>query len=152
MNFEFYMKKALDQAIMALDHDEVPIGAVIVHNNKIIGKGYNMTKSLHDATAHAEMIAITAACDALQSDHLQDCQIFVTVEPCAMCAGALINAKIPQLIYGASEAKYGACGSVIDLFEKKQFNHFVQVIDGVMEDDAKSLMQLFFQNKRRFQN
>ena len=146
------MKKALDQAIIALDHEEVPIGAIIVHESQIVGKGYNMTKTLNDPTAHAEMIAITAACDTLQTTHLTNCQIFVTVEPCAMCAGALINSKMGQLIYGASEPKFGACGSVIDIFEKKQFNHFVQVIDGIMAEDSATLMQLFFNNKRRHRN
>lgn len=146
------MKKALDQAILAYDAKEVPIGAVVVKDGRIIGRGYNRTKGLNDPTAHAEVIAITAACETLEQDRLVDCQLYVTVEPCAMCAGAIINSKVSQLIYGANEPKYGSCGSVIDLFEKKYFNHHVQVIDGVMAADAESLLKLFFQEKRKALN
>ncbi len=149
MDFTYFMKKALDQAILAYDSKEIPIGAVVVKDGRIIGRGYNRTKSLNDPTAHAEIIAITAACETLEEDRLVGCQLFVTVEPCTMCSGAIINSKVSQLIYGTNEAKYGACGSVINLFEKKYFNHFVQVIDGVMAEDAASLMQLFFQEKRK---
>jgi tRNA(adenine34) deaminase len=149
MDFRYFMKKALDQAILAYDNKEVPIGAVVVKDGRIIGRGYNRTKALNDPTAHAEIIAITAACETLQEDRLVGCQLYVTVEPCAMCAGAILNSKLEQLIYGANEAKYGACGSVVDLFEKKYFNHLTQVIDGVMANDASSLMQLFFKEKRK---
>lgn len=149
MDFNYFMKKALDQAILAYDNKEVPIGAVVVKDGRIIGRGYNRTKSLNDPTAHAEIIAITAACETLQEDRLVDCQLYVTVEPCAMCAGAVINAKVSQLIYGTNEPKYGACGSVIDLFERKYFNHFVQIIDGVLSEDCRAILQLFFQEKRK---
>lgn len=152
MNFEFFMKKAIDEAVNAYELKEVPIGAVVVHENRIIGKGYNMTETLNDPTAHAEMIAITAACETMKSKRLKNCQLFVTHEPCAMCAGAIIHARLSQVIYAANEYKFGACGSVVDLFDKQYFNHQVQIIDGVMASDAESLIRLFFQEKRKEKN
>ena len=146
--YEHFMKKALDEAIKAYDADEVPIGAVVVHNNQIIGRGYNMTKQLKDPTAHAEMIAITAACEYMQTDHLTECVLFVTVEPCSMCAGALVNSKIKKVVFGAYETKYGACGSILNIVEHPKLNHQVEIVDGVMLNDAKSLMSLFFNSKR----
>lgn len=146
------MKKAIDQAVIAYDCGEVPIGAVVVYEGQIVGRGYNMTKTLRDPTAHAEMLAITAACETLESERLDDCQLYVTVEPCAMCAGAIIHARLHQLIYGANEPKTGACGSVVDLFAKQYFNHYVQVVDGIMAPDCQSLMKLFFQEKRKTLN
>ena len=142
------MKKAIDEAVKAYDINEVPIGAVIVKETKIVGRGYNMTRSLNDATAHAEMIAITAACETLETDHLSDCILYVTVEPCSMCTGAMLNSKIKKVVFGAYELKYGACGSVVNLAENTKLNHQIEVLDGVMEADCSSLMSLFFKEKR----
>jgi len=145
---DYYMKKAIDEAVKAYDINEVPIGAVIVKETKIVGRGYNMTRSLNDATAHAEMIAITAACETLETDHLSDCILYVTVEPCSMCTGAMLNSKIKKVVFGAYELKYGACGSVVNLAENTKLNHQIEVLDGVMEADCSSLMSLFFKEKR----
>ena len=131
MNFNFdhtMMQEAVKQAKIAAEKDEVPVGAVIVFQDKIISRAHNQVESLKDPTAHAEMIAITQAANALSSKWLQDCTIYVTLEPCSMCAGALVLARIKRLFFGASDPKAGACGSVADIAQHPQLNHNFQYL------------------------
>lgn len=146
---EFFMKEALRQAKKAFEADEVPIGAVIVHNNQIIARAHNQVETLKDPTAHAEMIAITQATNHLSSKWLQDCTLYVTIEPCSMCAGALVLARIGHVCYGAAEPKTGACGSVIDIVRHKQLNHNLDVQGGILELDCGGMVKEFFQKKRK---
>src|SRR5215470_17163689 len=126
------MRAALREAQAALAKDEVPIGCVIVHEGMIIGRGHNQVEGLQDATAHAEIIAIGAASNALESWRLTDCTLYVTLEPCAMCAGAMILARVGRLVYGAADPKAGACGSVLDVIHERRLNHRVEVTTGVL--------------------
>ena len=144
---EKYMREALVEANAAKAEDEIPVGAVIVFRGQIIGKGHNMTEKLHDPTAHAEMIAITAATEAMGGKYLTDCTIYVTVEPCPMCAGAIINARIPCVVFGAREDSFGSCGSVIDLFSER-YGHRPAVYSGVLAEDCARLMSDFFRTLR----
>lgn len=143
------MFAALQEAEKALEEDEVPIGAVVVHNNKIIGRGYNQTERLNDSTAHAEMLAITAASNHLKSKILENCDIYVTVEPCVMCAGAILNSRINKVFFSAFEPKFGAAGSVYNLLEKNKYNHQISVFSGIYAEESKQMMQSFFLKKRR---
>ena len=142
------MYAALQEAELAFEEDEVPIGAVVVYQNRIIGRGHNQVKMLNDATAHAELIAITAASNHLNSSVLDNCEIYITVEPCVMCAGAILNSKIPKVYFAAFEPKYGAAGSVYNLLEGNKYNHNVDVFSGIYSDESKKLMQSFFFKKR----
>lgn len=142
------MKEALKEATQAYDEDEVPVGAVIVYNNKIIARAHNQIKRLKDPTAHAEIIAITQAANSLQNERLLDTHIYVTIEPCAMCAGAIILARIKHLIFGASDPKAGACGSVVDLLSNERLNHHVQATKGILAKDCAQLLKGFFKIKR----
>jgi tRNA(adenine34) deaminase len=144
-----FMRAALGEARRAGDAGDVPVGAVIVHDGRIIGRGHNQRELLQDPTAHAEMIAITAAAAALGSWRLIDCTLYVTLEPCTMCAGALVQARLPKLIYGAVDPKAGACGSVYRLVDDGLTNHTVAVISGLLADDSRELLQEFFQEQRR---
>lgn len=144
-----FMSQALKEAAKAFSQDEVPVGAVIVHENKIIGRAYNQTLLLKDATAHAEMIAITQACETLQSDRLRGVTVYVTLEPCAMCIGAMIHARIERLVFGAREAKMGACGSIINLPAEGKWNHQFKIEEGLLEFEAAALLQEFFKQRRR---
>ncbi len=146
--YEKWMKFALLEAIKAYDSGEVPIGCVIVKNSKIIGKGYNQVESLRDATAHAEMIAITSASSTNQDWRLNDCFLFVTKEPCPMCAGAILNSRIKAIIYGISDNEIGACGSYYDICRDNKQNNFPIIKGGVLEEDSRSLITEFFQNRR----
>jgi tRNA(adenine34) deaminase len=143
-----FMREALHLAQRALDEDEVPVGAVIVHKNRIIAKSYNQTNLLKDPTAHAEMLAITQAAEYLKHDRLLDTQLYVTLEPCVMCIGAMIHARIGKLTFGARNVKYGACGSVINVLQDGRWNHEIQVEEGLMRDEAAALLQEFFKKKR----
>jgi len=143
------MEAALREARAAADSDEVPIGCVIVHDGIVIGRGRNQTEALQDATAHAEIVAIGAASNALQSWRLLDCTMYVTLEPCAMCAGAIILARIPRLVYGAADPKAGACGSVLDVIHEPRLNHRVDVSMGPLADECGALLREFFIRKRR---
>ena len=143
-----FMREALRQAERALERDEVPIGVVIVHKNRVIAKAFNQTNLLKDPTAHAEMIAITQAAAHLQHERLLETEIYSTVEPCAMCLGAIIHARIPKLFYGAPNEKYGACGSVVDLLKEGRWNHTVAVEKGLLAAESAVLMQGFFRTKR----
>ena len=143
------MYAALTEAAKAIDADEVPIGAVVVYQNKIIGRGYNQTEMLKDSTAHAEMIAITAASNHLQSKFLNECDLYVTVEPCVMCSGAILLSRVKNLYFGAFEPKFGACGSLFNIAESEKYNHKLNVFSGVYADEAKSLMENYFRMKRK---
>ncbi len=140
---EYFMQQALRQARMAFDDGEVPVGAVIVVEDRIIGKGYNQTEMLNDVTAHAEMIAITAAAGHMNSKFLDECTLYVTVEPCLMCAGALKWARFHRIVYGASEPKFGFSKDVPNLFGKK-----TELVGGVLADECGSLMTQFFKERR----
>ena len=143
------MRAALRDARASAEADEVPVGCVIVHDGIVIGRGHNQTESLQDATAHAEIIAIGAASNALGSWRLTDCTLYVTLEPCAMCGGAIVLARVPRLVYGAFDPKAGACGSVLDVIHEPRLNHRVQVTPGVLADECGDLLREFFQRKRK---
>ncbi|MCO4820090.1 MAG: nucleoside deaminase [Bacteroidetes bacterium] len=137
------MKQAIKQALLAFEDDEVPIGAVVVVNNQIIGKGYNQTRRLKDATAHAEMLALTSAFNHFSTSILDECTLYVTVEPCPMCAGALQWARLKQVVYGASEPKSG-----FSLYSPSLLHQKTEIVSGVLEPECKDLMQKFFEAKR----
>lgn len=145
---ELYMKQALEEAHKAFDDDEVPVGVVIVHEGQIIARAHNQIKMLKDPTAHAEMIAITQAAAHLQNERLNECILYVTLEPCAMCVGAAVLARLKAIVYGARDSKTGACGSAIDLAKPGLFNHALEVINGIMEPECRTIMQEFFLAKR----
>ena len=146
---EYFMEMALREAHHALAAEEVPIGAVVIHQGKIIGRGDNSNRRLKDPTAHAEMIAITSACNHLQSRYLEDTTLYVTIEPCSMCAGAIVLARLPRLVFGAYDTKAGACGSVFNLVQDPRLNHTVEVISGVKEFDCAGVISQFFE---KYQN
>jgi tRNA(adenine34) deaminase len=142
------MRIALEQARIAFDEDEVPVGAIVVHEDRIIGAAHNQRESLKDPTAHAEMIAITQAADALGSWRLNDCLLYVTLEPCPMCAGAIVQARIPTVIYGTTDSKAGACHSLYQITADSRLNHQAMVIGGVLQVECKSMLQEFFAAQR----
>ena len=137
------------EAEYALEKNEVPIGAVIVYNNRIIGKGYNQTETLKDATAHAEMIAITAASANLQSKLLDECDIYITAEPCIMCSGAILLSRIRTVYFSIFEPKFGAAGSLFNLIESGKYNHKPNLFSGIYSDESKMLLENFFKSKRK---
>jgi tRNA(adenine34) deaminase len=147
-----FMRMALAEAAKAADEGEVPVGAVVVHQGRIIGKGRNARERLQDATAHAEILAITAASQALGSWRLEECTLYVTLEPCPMCMGASLNARVPRIVYGASEPKFGACGSVVDLRAPPGFNHRCEVQSGVMAEESSRMLVTFFRALRQQRN
>jgi tRNA(adenine34) deaminase len=142
------MQEALKEAAKAFDADEVPVGAVIIHKGTIIARAHNQMLTLKDPTAHAEMIAITQAADCLRNERLINCSLYVTIEPCPMCAGASVLARIEKIIYGADDPKSGACGSVINIANNKKLNHRIEVISGVLREDCAYLLKEFFKKKR----
>lgn len=142
------MRTAIAEARIALAEDEVPIGAVVVHDGRIIGRGHNQRETLNDPTAHAEMIAITAAASHLQSWRLEDCTLFVTLEPCAMCAGAIVLARIPRLVFGAMDPKSGACVSLYSILTDDRLNHRVNMKQSFLADECGALLQEFFAAQR----
>jgi tRNA(adenine34) deaminase len=146
---ERFMRLALREAEAALEHEDVPIGAVIVHQGEVIGRGHNQRELLGDPTAHAEMIAMTAAAEHVGSWRLLDCTLYVTLEPCVMCAGALIQARLPALVYGADDPKGGGCGSVYDIVGEGKLNHTVTVTRGILADECAALLRAFFEQQRR---
>ena len=145
---EQWMRRALDLARRALEEEEVPVGAVIVHNDRVLGEGYNQREALNDPTAHAEMIAITQAAENLGSWRLTDCALFVTLEPCPMCAGAIVQARLPTVVYGTSDPKGGACHSLYHLTDDVRLNHRATVIGGVLREECRGLLQDFFARQR----
>ena len=144
----YYMEQALQLAKEAAAEGEVPVGCVIVRKDQIVGRGRNRRETGKTALGHAEIEAIADACKNLGGWRLWECTLYVTLEPCPMCAGAIINARIPRVVFGASDAKCGACGSVCDLFSM-DFNHHPQVDKGLMEEQAQQLLTDFFQNLRQ---
>ncbi len=147
MNHEYFMAEALRLAREAVADGDVPVGCVIVRDGEIVGRGRNRREANADATAHAEVEAIREACARLRSWRLQDCALYVTLEPCPMCAGAIVNARIREVRYGAKEEKSGCCGSVLNLFEER-FNHRPRVYQGPLGPECEGLLQEFFQNLR----
>lgn len=145
---EAFMAAALRDATVAESHGEVPVGAVVVHEGHIIGRGFNQNKTLNDPTAHAEMIAITAGCAKLQSRYLEGATLYVSIEPCAMCAGAIVLSRLSRLVYGATDPKTGACGSVFNIVQYPRLNHQVEIIKGVREQECAELISNFFQSIR----
>jgi len=143
------MYAALQEAELAYEEDEVPIGAVVVHKNRIIGRGHNQTERLNDATAHAEIIAITAASNHLKSKYLTNCDLYVTVEPCLMCSGGILLSHIKNLYFSIYEPKLGACGSIYNVIENNKYNHSINVFNGIYSDESKNLLQTFFREKRK---
>ena len=146
---EYWMELALKEAELAYDRKEVPVGAVIVHDGKVIGRGSNQIEMLQDPTAHAEIIAITAAASHLENRRLENCTLYVTLEPCAMCAGAIVLARIPLLVFGAYDPKAGAVTSLYTITNDTRLNHRVHAIGGVLEEKCGGLMKEFFVKKRR---
>ena len=142
------MRAALREARESLLRDEVPVGCVVVHDGTIVGRGYNQVEALQDATAHAEILAIGAASNALGSWRLSDCTLYVTLEPCAQCAGALVLAKLGRLVFGAYDPKAGMCGSVGDLVRHPRLNHRVEVLGGIDAEACGELLQAFFRERR----
>ena len=145
---ERWMQAALREAEKAFELNEVPIGCVIVRDERIIAKGHNLTEQLKDATAHAEMMAITAASAALESRYLTDVTLYVTIEPCAMCAGAIVLARIPRLVFGAYDIKAGACGTLYTITEDPRLNHQVHTVGGVLDNNCALLVQEYFRSQR----
>ena len=143
-----YMQLALDLAKNAAANNEVPVGAIVVQNDQIIGRGANSPIRLSDPTAHAEIIAMREAATFLGNYRLVDCTLYVTLEPCAMCSGAMQHARIAKLVYGANDPKTGACGSVIDLMNEPKLNHHTQVIGGVMAHECGAVLSDFFKQRR----
>ncbi len=146
---ERFMQEALKEAQEAFDEDEVPVGCVIVYKGRIIARSHNQVELLKDPTAHAEMIAITQAASFLKSERLINCSIYVTIEPCSMCAGALVLARMKNLIYGADDPKTGACGSVVNIANNKKLNHRIKVTKGILKEECSSLLKEFFKKKRK---
>ena len=146
---EHFMRIALEEAELAVREGEVPIGAVIVHENRLIARAHNQREQLHDPTAHAEMIAITQAAEALQSWRLEGCTLYVTLEPCPMCAGAILQARIPVVVYGALDPKAGAVDSLFQLLSDPRLNHRCQIVPGVLAEPCGQVLTRFFQEQRR---
>jgi tRNA(adenine34) deaminase len=148
MTDELYMRQALGLAAQAAAHGEVPVGAIVVKDGNVIGRGYNQPISTHDPSAHAEIVALRDAAACLRNYRLTGCELFVTVEPCIMCAGAVMHARIARIVYGAIEPKTGACGSVIDLLGSADLNHHAEVVSGVLAADCSAQLIRFFASRR----
>ena len=142
------MKIALKEAKKAYNKEEIPVGTVIVRDNKVISKGYNLKEIRKDAISHAEIIAITKACKKLDAWRLSNCEMYVTLEPCAMCTGAIINSRIKKIYIGTMDPKTGACGSVLNLLDFK-FNHKVEIETGILQKDCEKILKDFFKNLRK---
>jgi len=143
-----FMALALEQAQLAWDRGEVPVGAVVVKDGEVIATGFNQPISGHDPTAHAEIVALRAAADKLGNYRLPGCDLYVTLEPCIMCSGAMMHARLARVIYAATDPKTGACGSVVNLFDEPSLNHHTDVVGGVLADQASSLLRAFFAERR----
>ncbi len=148
MSDDEFMREALQLADTARSAGEVPVGAVVVHDGRIVGRGFNAPISGHDPTAHAEIQALRNAASALGNYRLTDCSLYVTLEPCLMCSGAIMHARIARLVFGASDPKTGACGSVINAFAEQRLNHHTTVQGGVLADECGSLLSTFFRERR----
>ena len=146
---DYWMKIALAEAEKALELGETPVGAIIVKEGRIIGRGGNRVETLRDPTAHAEIIAIGAAAEATRYERLLDTTMYVTLEPCPMCSGAIVLARIPRLVYGATDPKMGACGSLYDVCRDPRLNHTVEVVSGVMRNECSFMLRDFFRTLRQ---
>ena len=144
-----HMEMALQEAVKAFQVDEVPIGAVVIQNNTVIGRGYNQRETLKDPTAHAEMIAITAAANTKGDWRLNDCVLYVTKEPCPMCAGAIVNSRLKMVVFGCYDEQEGCCGSLYQICRDPRFKHQLIVKGGILEDHCNALIQEFFTQKRK---
>jgi len=144
-----YMELAFREAEEAYKKDEVPVGAVVVFEDKIIGRGHNQVEALHDATAHAEIIALSAAYNHFDDWRLENCILVSTLEPCAMCAGAAVLSRIKTIVYGAKDEKFGACDSIFHIPQETKTNHQIEVVSGIMQDDVSALMKHFFSQIRK---
>ncbi|MBU0617849.1 MAG: tRNA adenosine(34) deaminase TadA [Planctomycetes bacterium] len=142
------MQEAIELARKALETEDVPIGALVVHRGRVIGRGCNQREKLQDPTAHAEMLALTAAAEYIGHWRLEDCTLYVTLEPCPMCAGALVQARVSRLVYGAADAKAGACGSLYEITQDARLNHQVETVAGVMAEQCAELLMAFFRRRR----
>ena len=149
MDYNKFMQIAYKEAEKAYKTNEVPIGCIIVYNNKIIGKGYNKRVSQGNVLAHAEIIAINEACGYIGDWRLEDTTLFVTVEPCPMCAGAIVQARIKEVVFGTRNPKAGCVGSVFNLLQEEKFNHQVDIVEGVMAEECSNLMKDFFKEFRK---
>ena len=149
---ETFMREALEMARQAWLVDEVPVGAVVVSDGEMVGRGYNAPISKSDPSAHAEIQALRDAAQRLGNYRLAGCTLYVTLEPCPMCAGAIMQARIARLVYGAVDPKAGACGSVVNLFQEARLNHHTQVAGGVLADECGEMLKLFFAERREVEN
>ena len=147
-NDEYYMKLAIEEAKKAQKLGEVPIGAIIVKNNEVIASAHNLRETAQLPTAHAEHIAIERASKVLGSWRLEECKLYVTLEPCVMCAGAIVMSRIPKVVYGATDPKGGCSGSLMNLLEESQFNHRAEIVKGVLEQECGDLLRNFFRELR----
>ena len=145
---ERWMEVALKEARAAFSKNEVPVGAVVVHGGAVIGKGFNQIEMMNDPTAHAEMIALTAAASSLESKWLKGCTLYVTLEPCPMCAGAIVLSRIPSVVFGCFDPKMGACGTLYSITDDDRLNHRVHTIGGVLDAQFGELLKEFFRKKR----
>lgn len=149
MQDTIYMQQAISQAHNAWALGEVPVGAVVVKDGQILATGFNQPIGTHDPTAHAEIMALRAAAEILGNYRLPGCELYVTLEPCVMCAGAMMHARLARVVYGAPDPKTGACGSVVNLFEQEKLNHHTEVVGGVMAEQCGTLLREFFAERRR---
>ncbi len=149
VNDDKYMSEAIKQAKIAYNNNEVPIGCVIVYNDEIIGKGANERVTVGNVLAHAEIIAINEACRYMNDWRLEECTLYVTVEPCPMCSGAILQARIPRVVYGTKNPKAGCAGSIYNLLDEPRFNHRAEVTEGVMAEECSQLMKSFFKRFRK---
>lgn len=148
MSDQAFMQLALEQAQRAWDMGEVPVGAVVVKDGQVIAQGFNQPIDKHDPTAHAEIVALRAAAEVLGNYRLPGCELYVTLEPCVMCSGAMMHARLARVVFGASDPKTGACGSVVNLFEQEQLNHHTETLGGVMAEECGAMLKSFFAARR----
>jgi tRNA(adenine34) deaminase len=146
---ERFMRQALAEAGRAAESNDVPVGCVVVRDGRVIGRGFNQRELLQDPTAHAEIIAITAASADVESWRLERCTLYVTLEPCAMCAGAIVLGRIPRLVFGAPDPKAGACGSLMNIVQDPRLNHRVELLGGVLSEECGSRLRAFFEALRQ---
>lgn len=149
MQDTIYMQQAISQAHNAWALGEVPVGAVVVKDGQIVATGFNQPIGTHDPTAHAEIMALRAAAEILGNYRLPGCELFVTLEPCVMCAGAMMHARLARVVFGASDPKTGACGSVVNLFKQEKLNHHTEVLGGVLAEECGAVLKEFFAERRR---
>ena len=143
-----WMKRALQEAERAYEEGEIPVGAIIVRGERLIGRGHNRVEQLNDPTAHAEQLAITAACETLDAKHLTDCTMYVTLEPCPMCAGAIVWARLDRLVFGAFDEKAGAVSTLYNIPQDARLNHRTEVISGVLDEESAGILRSFFRPRR----